>query len=147
LLYSKWLRGSEPASKELLEKIGKQYVIEWVDEAHPLWQSWQDEMINAAYDPKTKRMLFRRDVTHIEALEEFLHHTQGKIPKLADVVDNYPLYELHVKDFMIRHRQLLGISAEDARTLQQMLIRQIESRVDMFGNPLRLPDSATIPIH
>ncbi len=41
------------------------------------------------------------------------------------VADNYPVYELHVKEFMIRHRKMLGISDTDARTLQDMILRQM----------------------
>jgi len=67
---------------------------------------------------------FARDFsgTHrwrISLLEEFLHGTQNRL----GIIDKVGVRgaETHVKVFMLRHQRLLGISAEDAKILQQIL--------------------------
>ncbi len=51
-------------------------------------------------------------------LEEFLHGTQSRL----GIVDKLGRddAETHVKDFMIRHRKLLGLSDEDVEILVQL---------------------------
>jgi len=49
-------------------------------------------------------------------LEEFLHGTQQKLGIIDDI--GRAASETHVKDFMIRHQQLLGLGAEDVMRLK-----------------------------
>lgn len=107
---------------------------------------WKAEMVNAGYDGS--KIQIRRDARHIEILEELLHSMQDRITAKARLNQEalphwepYPIYEIHVKDFMIRHRRILKITDEDAEVLRQMIIRQMESRADIYGNPLVLPAS------
>jgi hypothetical protein len=62
-----------------------------------------------------------------------------------DVWKNYPREELNVKDFMIRHAKLLGISEEDVVVLRAMGKTQMKSRVDLKGKPLVEPASFEDP--
>ncbi|MGM5141774.1 type VI secretion system tip protein VgrG, partial [Escherichia coli] len=52
-------------------------------------------------------------------LEEFLHGTQEKLG-IAEKLGRYGLgsAETHVKDFMIRHKKMLGLSDEDVAILK-----------------------------
>lgn len=138
-----WLRGNQLAEESLINKLRGRNEIEWIDEAHPNWKSWQENAINAEFDPETGKMFFRRDARHIEVIEEFLHGTQEKLGLLDELP--YPREELHVKDFMLRHRKLLGISDEEAEIVRQMIIRQMESGIDTNRVPLTLPPSAMQP--
>lgn len=71
----------------------------------------------------------------IAALEEFLHGTQRKIPLLKDQYD--VILEIEVKDFMIRHRKLLGLSDNDVAVLDSLKQREIQeaSRLGMRWIP------------
>ncbi|NJL52737.1 MAG: RHS repeat protein [Hydrococcus sp. SU_1_0] len=63
-------------------------------------------------------ILLRPDARKIEVLEEFLHGTQirnGIVDKLGENGA-----EIHVKDFMIRHKKLLGLSEGDVQALQKL---------------------------
>lgn len=68
-------------------------------------------------------ILLRPNPGKAAALEEFLHGTQMK----AGVVDRLGVQraEVHVKDFMIRHPQLLGLGADDIEALKQL--RELEA--------------------
>jgi hypothetical protein len=63
-------------------------------------------------------IILRSDARHVEVLEEFLHGTQwrlGTVQRLG--VDQA---EVAVRQWMIRHRRLLGITDNDARILAEM---------------------------
>jgi len=64
-------------------------------------------------------ILLRPDPSKAAVLEEFLHGTQQTLG-IVDQLGTSGLgsAETHVKDFMIRHQSLLGLSAEDVRRLQ-----------------------------
>jgi len=64
-------------------------------------------------------ILLREDPRKIEVLEEFLHGTQFKCG-ILDVLE-WIEAEAHVKNFMIRHRRLLGISDGDVVVLKGLL--------------------------
>ena len=75
-------------------------------------------------------ILLRENPSKIAALEEFLHGTQRQIanPKDQDRV----ILELHVKDFMIRHRRMLGLSDEDVQMLEALKLEELK-RAEMQG--------------
>lgn len=63
----------------------------------------------------------------VEVLEEFLHGTQVRLgiapryhPSLWSVTDRIRV-ESHVKNFMLRHQKLLGLSGRDVKLVQQTL--------------------------
>jgi hypothetical protein len=64
-------------------------------------------------------ILLRENPRVLEVWEEFLHGTQyrcGLIEKLGVAGA-----EIHVKEFMIRHQRLLGLSDNDVAILSRML--------------------------
>lgn len=63
-------------------------------------------------------IILRPQASKISVLEEFLHGTQRGIDKLKDA--ERVILEVHVKDFMIRHRKLLGLSDTDVEILEAM---------------------------
>jgi hypothetical protein len=67
-----------------------------------------------------RHILLRPNPRKIEVIEEFLHGNQFDLGLISHV-ENAPRLEVHVKQFMIRHHRLLGISAEDVRVLRRML--------------------------
>ena len=65
----------------------------------------------------------QRDRSKPAVLEEFLHGTQHGLglPKAYGTEWS----EVHVKSFMLRHQQMLGIGDEDANILRVLLRRDI----------------------
>ena len=63
--------------------------------------------------PNMTDILLRPNATKIEVLEEFLHGTQYK----AGIIDRLGLQgsEIQVKEFMLNHQRLLGISEHKLR--------------------------------
>ena len=61
-------------------------------------------------------IILQPDATKIEVLEGFLHGTQARLGML-DRLSRREI-KFHVKDFMIRHRKLLGICDEDVEILK-----------------------------
>lgn len=61
----------------------------------------------------------------IAALEEFLHGTQFRNSALSELP--VPIKEVHVKDFMIRHHKMLGLSENDLAVLRELMKHEIES--------------------
>lgn len=64
-------------------------------------------------------ILLRRNPTKVEVLEEFLHGTQFR----RGIIDRLGVQgaEVHVKEFMLRHQRLMGITDQDAAILRQMM--------------------------
>ncbi|TXI95732.1 MAG: hypothetical protein E6Q34_02475 [Burkholderiaceae bacterium] len=75
-------------------------------------------------------ILLRENPSKIAALEEFLHGTQRQIANLKD--QDRVILELHVKDFMIRHRRMLGLSDEDVQMLEALKLEELK-RAEMQG--------------
>lgn len=67
---------------------------------------------------------WRENPSKIAALEEFLHGTQQKIPSL--VAEECVILEVAVKDFMVRHSRMLGLSRNDVTVLQALMQQEIE---------------------
>ncbi len=66
-------------------------------------------------------IILRENPGKAATLEEFLHGTQmrlGIIEKLGD--RGLGSSETHVKEFMVRHRRLLGLNDEDVSLLQTL---------------------------
>lgn len=116
---SGFLRGGEMASDDLIRGVAGKYEVETVGKGHWLNRVWA-ESDNAMYSNGT--VYLRPDARKIEVLEEFLHGTQDKLGLMNKL--GYPGYEVHVKQFMLRHQKMLGIGDSDASVLRQMLQNQ-----------------------
>ena len=111
------IRGDTVASEELLqsiEKKGKTIVFATLgsDEARLLDFFGANASVNTS---NINHIIVRPDVLKIEILEEFLHGTQHKLGILKRL-GNYKS-EIHVKEFMIRHKKILGLSNKDIEAL------------------------------
>lgn len=62
----------------------------------------------------------------IQAIEEFLHSTQRKIGLLDDHEIPRQIAEVHVKDFMLRHSRILGLTDNDVQVMQWLKQDAIE---------------------
>lgn len=107
------------ASDDLIRGVAGKYEVETVGKGHWLNKVWA-ESDNAMYSNGT--VYLRPDTRKIEVLEEFLHGTQDKLGLINKL--GYPGYEVHVKQFMLRHQKMLGIGDADASVLRQMLQNQ-----------------------
>jgi hypothetical protein len=67
-------------------------------------------------------ILVRANPGKAAVLEEFLHGTQARL----GIIDRLGTRgaEVHVKDFMIRHRVMLGLGDEDVEALRTLLTRE-----------------------
>lgn len=85
-------------------------------------------------------------VEEVQQLVAYLDQQQKQqaLQQELETIFPYPMDELHVKDFMIRYRDLFGLSPEDVRVLQQLMKNQMASGTDILGRPLILPESAKI---
>jgi hypothetical protein len=106
-------RGETIASEDLLQflrKKGKTIIIAFPgsEEARLLEYFGANANINTS---NINHIVVKPDVRKIEILEEFLHGTQNKLG-IIKRLGNYNS-EIHVKDFMIIHQKLLGLSSQD----------------------------------
>ena len=114
------LMGVEPASPELLTAISaKRSLI--------IAQPGSDELRMLDYfgaeasvgGVDNSSILLRQNPSKAAVLEEFLHGTQSRLGVIDRLgTSGYGSAETHVKDFMIRHQTMLGLSDEDVRILQ-----------------------------
>lgn len=111
------IRGDTVAAKELLQSIenkGKTiiFAVPGSDEAKLLDYFGANASVNTN---NIDHMIVKPDVRKIEILEEFLHGIQHKLG-IIDRLGNYGS-EIQVKDFMIRHQKILGLSNNDIKAL------------------------------
>src|SRR5262245_29489060 len=115
------LRGIAPASPGLLERIRSKRRSITMAAAGTEELPFLDAMCaNASCGgEKLDQIFLRPDPRKIELLEEFLHGTQFRAGlgrrRTAQSL------EVHVKEFMIRHRRLLGLTDGDVRVLELLL--------------------------
>lgn len=114
-------RAGEAASPELIARVLRKgrtiaYASEGTEELRYL--DYMNANANVGGGDCT-HIILRTDARRIEVLEEFLHGTQWK----AQVIQRlgFPLFEVHVKEFMLRHRRLLGLSDEEVAVLNDLL--------------------------
>lgn len=72
--------------------------------------------------PGMTHILVRENPGKAAVLEEFLHGTQFKLGIIARLGTRGA--EAHVKDFMVRHQIMLGLSAEDVDMLRTLRGRE-----------------------
>ncbi|MCB9471469.1 MAG: hypothetical protein H6677_24555 [Candidatus Obscuribacterales bacterium] len=89
------------------------------------------EGINAdgsALLPDNMHVLLKENGSKIAALEEFLHGTQKKIG-VIDRVQDLGMAEVDVKDFMIRHKTMLGLSEKDVAVLEALKQKELDKLI------------------
>ncbi|MBO1323493.1 RHS repeat domain-containing protein [Acanthopleuribacter pedis] len=162
------IRGGEPVNPKLLHdlqnrpgpnnkhgnkswKSVKVYEMTKKDIKDDLWD--EGDTVNADWISYSHTIRVRKDVRNIELIEEWLHSVQERDLYFREAIGErppsftpYPREEVHVKDFMIRHRRILGISDEDAERLRLLLVAQLKAKNDINGVPLTAPRSASNPI-
>lgn len=117
LVSSNELWGVEKASSDLIEAVGKRRAITWADEGTDALRYLDYRRAEAA-SLGADDIILRRNPSKAAVLEEFLHGTQQR----AGIIDRLGRQgaESHVKDFIIRHQRLLGISDEDIAILKML---------------------------
>src|SRR5262249_52052903 len=107
---------SELADAALLKKLEQRGFT--IDQSAKI-QAYLDARKANAATFMEKDLLLRSDARKIEVLEEYLHNVQKDIGLLDKITPAQ--MEIHVKEFMLRHRQMLGISDADAKWLSNWL--------------------------
>lgn len=118
---SRRLRALEPASEDLLNAVQSKgrtinYALPNSDELRYL--DFMGANANVGGENLT-HILLRRDPRKVEVLEEFLHGAQKRIGLIDRI--GVTAAERHVKEFMIRHSELLKLAPEDMAILNRML--------------------------
>jgi len=119
---SNTLRGVERASDELIQAVSARRTVQIVAEGSEEMRYLNAIGAEANVGGETMtHILLRPNPSKAAVLEEFLHGTQhrlGIIRRLGH--SGMGSAETHVKDFMIRHRRLLGLGDEDVARLIQL---------------------------
>ncbi|MGF1717478.1 RHS repeat-associated core domain-containing protein [Photobacterium chitinilyticum] len=114
------LMGVEPASPELISAVSRKRDV-------VIAQSDSEELRMLDYfgaeasvgGVDNTHILLRENPSKPALLEEFLHGTQVKLGITERLgTSGFGSAETHVKDFMIRHQSMLGLSDEDIKILQ-----------------------------
>lgn len=118
LLSSGELSSVERASTELIEAVGRRRAITWADEGTDALRYLDYRRAEAAA-LGADDIILRRNPGKAAVLEEFLHGTQERLGIINRLGRGGA--ESHVKDFMIRHRRLLGLGDEDVDILRRLM--------------------------
>ena len=113
------LSGVERASDELLESVGRKRSVEIVSEGSEELRYLDAVGAEANVGGETmSHILLRPNPSKAAVLEEFLHGTQHRL----GIIERKGVAgaEWHVKDFMIRHAKMLGLSQEDVSRLKTL---------------------------
>lgn len=114
--------GVEKASANLLESVSKKRTVtiakEGSEELRYLNYIGAEANVGGA---NMKNILLRKNPSKAAVLEEFLHGTQHRL----DIIERLGHQglgsaETHVKDFMIRHSKMLGLSDADVVALKAL---------------------------
>ena len=115
-MFSQGTRASELADVGLLKKLEERGFS--IDQSAEIQRYLNFRNADAATFLE-KDLLLRPDARKIEVLEEYLHNVQRNIG-LMDRMTPWQM-EVHVKDFMLRHQKMLGISEADTQWLKDWL--------------------------
>lgn len=138
-----YLEGTTDVNPTLITNLRKKgWTVEIVEPGHPEYARMVDELTAGEYLGGTHMRLLQKpgdSIKQVAVLEEFLHGIQGKIASFDDI-HPCPRYEIHVKDFMIRHRRSLGLEDGDVSVLEELIQNYVQrSKVDTNGVPLSYP--------
>ena len=113
------LMGVEKASNELIAAVSKKrrvVIAKDGSEELRMLEYFSAEASVGGEDMAS--IILRENPSKAAILEEFLHGTQYKL----GIIDDLGRYnaEAHVKDFMIRHQKMLGLSDKDIEILKRL---------------------------
>jgi hypothetical protein len=117
----------QPASDRLLEAVrqkGREIVFAYPGSEEMLYLN-AIEANGSAGGVNSNHILLKPNPAKITVLEEFLHGTQCKLGLLGNGM-NAVLAEIHVKDFMLRHRNMLRLTNNDVTVLEDLKQREID---------------------
>jgi len=77
-------------------------------------------------------IIIKPGASKVSVLEEFLHGTQKSLGILDNAAIPRHYAEVHVKDFMLRHRRMLGLSEDDFVLLEHLKLMEIQ-KLHMSG--------------
>jgi len=122
------LFGVEPATQELINSISDKgrtirYVQPGTDE-HRYFEMFGIEA-NAG-GPELKDILLRENPSKPALLEEFVHGIQVDVG-MEQSSENLSWREYHAKDFLVRHKDMMGIGAEDVQLLEHLRDRELKN--------------------
>ncbi|MCW3070298.1 MAG: hypothetical protein JWO44_188 [Bacteroidetes bacterium] len=114
------LMGIEKASDELIAAVSKKrrvIIAKKGSEELRMLEYFGAEASVGGEDMAS--IILRENPSKAAILEEFLHGTQHKL----GIIDDLGRYraEAHVKDFMIRHQTILGLSNKDVKILKRLM--------------------------
>jgi hypothetical protein len=114
------LMGVEPASAELLMAVGGKRTLEIAQPGSEALRMLDYFGAEASVGGElNSSILLRQNPSKAAVLEEFLHGTQARLGIVDRLgASGFGSAETHVKDFMVRHQSILGLSAEDVRILK-----------------------------
>jgi len=114
------------ASPELLDRVRKKgrqilFAVPGSEELEYLDYMGAEANVGG---PCLTHILLRENPTKIAVLEEFLHGTQSKLGLFQ--AKNVPpaIAEVRLKDFMISHRRLLGLTDNEIEVLKDLRRRE-----------------------
>lgn len=114
------LAGVERASQQLLDAVGTKRAVTWATPGSDAERFLNLRGAEAAVFG-LEDILLRPNPSKAAVLEEFLHGTQHRLGVVDRLGTNgFGSAETHVKDFMIRHQNMLGLSSEDIRRIQTL---------------------------
>lgn len=116
VLLNEGTRATQLADATLLRKLEQRRFT--IDQSADVLRYLDFRKANAATFLE-KDLLLRPDVRKVEVLEEYLHNVQKDIG-LLNKMRPWQM-EIHVKEFMLRHQKMLGISEADAKWLKNWL--------------------------
>lgn len=114
--------GIEPFSQELLAAVGNKrsliIAMPGSDDLRMLDYFGAEASVGGINNTS---IIVRQSPSKVAVLEEFLHGTQSRLGVIDRLgTSSFGSAETHVKDFMIRHQKMLGLSADDVRILQML---------------------------
>jgi hypothetical protein len=112
--------GVEKALNDLLQAVGSRRRVVIVEEGSEELRYL--DYIGAEANVGGENMdhiLLRLDPSKAAVLEEFLHGTQHRLGIIRRL--GIGGAERHVKEFMIRHQDILGLSDEDIKILKKLI--------------------------
>lgn len=143
--------GVEPASPQLIKSVSERRSIAWAtegsDELRMLeYFNAEASVSSDAMGRQGMSIILKPNPSKPAVLEEFLHGTQHKIGLPDQFGTEWS--EVHVKSFMLRHKDMLGIGEKDADILKVLVERDISDlkkakaqQPEKYFKPIKLPES------
>jgi RHS repeat-associated protein len=120
MLFREGTEITESASKELIEKVSSKRIVTIAKEGTEDLKYL--EAVGAEASTDGLNILLRENASRLAVFEEFLHGTQQKIGLELGETYSRSYLEWHVRDFMIRHSKLLGLSLNEIQLLKKEIL-------------------------